>query len=351
MKIRNVEIVALLMLLAWQPFAHGLDASSTIKGASAPAPAPTIDGPNQAVALEKLGEIKAHLSTIESGISTLDAKIGDKDHTPSYLALISSGFGFIGLIIGACITWFTQRKLLTHQQTLADSATKQTTELANAKAAHELQLAENRANIEVSNSFVQWQLKQLSELYGPLRALLQQSNVMYRHMNTVLIKTEPDRFRLRDGFGEDFDHKLFEIQINGKWIPFRTILHIDEVYGKNYHVDDYFDAVVAIGAGIVKVIEENAGYARPEQSDEVLSVFGKYLAHYSVLERLHSQTKEKHYPSEVPASSRARSVVSSKQTIAVDESAVFPKEIQGLVDAGFKEIIAELNAWRAKAAA
>lgn len=346
MQVRNLGAVVILLALAWQPFAHGQEASSAVKGTSPPAAKAHISP--QASTSKDMAEINTRLITIQSDIAILGTQV---NKTNSSLAWIGSLFGFLGVLAGGLVTYLTQGRLLENQQVLADKATTHATELAEAKATQELLLAENRAKIEIGNSFVQWQLEQLSELYGPLRALLQQSNVMYRHMNAVLVKTEPKKFRLRDCHGEDFDNKLFEIQLNGTWVPFRTILHIDEVYGKNYHIEDYFDAVVAIGSRIVKVIEENAGYARPEQSDQVLSVFGRYLAHYAVLERLYSQTKEKCYPSGDTATGHAQPHVPTEQTISVDDSAVFPKEIQGLIDAGFKEIIRELNDWRAKAAA
>jgi hypothetical protein len=118
-------------------------------------------------------------------------------------------------------------------------------------------------------------------------------------------------------------------------------MHIGEVYGRNYGIEDYFDEVVAIGGRIVKVITEKAGYVRPEQSD-LVSFFGKYLAHYSVLVRLLSHMKTQ-------CDAQARDA--SAPTIKVDQSAVFPQEIQRLVNDGFGAITRELNEWRAKAVA
>jgi hypothetical protein len=282
--------------------------------------------------------VAAQLTAIQSAIAKLTEKAEKTDYTPAAL-------GFLGVLVGGVVTFlttfFTQRRLITHQRDLAEKAAKDTKELADAKAAQERELAENRAKLEIGNSFVQWQLKQLSELYGPLHALLRQSDALYRHMNTVLAKADPDRFRLQQGSpGDYFDNMVFEIKLNGQWGRFRTIMQIGEVYGRNYGIEDYFNELVAIGGQIVDIIREKAGYVRPEQS-ELVSVFGKYLAHYSVLNRLHSDVKN--------ALNQAHGV--SAPAIVVDKSAVFPEKIQGLVDDGFKAIIRELNEWRAKAAA
>jgi hypothetical protein len=98
------------------------------------------------------------------------------------------------------------------------------------------------------------------------------------------------------------DSRVFEIKLDDRWVRFRTVLHISKVYGCAYGVEDYFNAIANIGARMVKVIEEKAGYA-PEQP------------------------------------------------MNVDESAVFPGEIQGVVAMGYRAITEELNAWRAKATA
>jgi len=111
-------------------------------------------------------------------------------------------------------------------------------------------------------------------------------------MNTVLVTADPERFRLRrDEASDELDNLVFEISLNDEWGCFRTVMHIREVYGQTYGIEDYFDEVVAIGGRIVNVITANAGYARPEPRDLVL-VFGKYLAHYSVLGRLHSHMQD-----------------------------------------------------------
>jgi hypothetical protein len=269
-----------------------------------------------------LTEVATHLSAIQSAIAKLSEKAEKKDYMSVILPFVG---GVLGVLIGGGITYHTQK-------TLAEKAAK-----------HAKELADDRAKLEIGNSFVvQWQLKQLSELYGPLHALFRQSNALYRHMNTVLGKADPDQFRLVEGSpGDDFDNMVFQIKLKGQWGRFRTIMHIDKVYGQNYGIEDYFDEVVSIGGRIVKVITENAGYVRADQS-ELAAVFGKYLAHYSVLERLHSHMK---------ARRDAKAHDQTSETIKVDESAVFPLEIQRLVDAGFGAITRELNEWRARAAA
>ncbi len=250
-------------------------------------------------------------------------------------------FGLFGVFLGGVINVFMADRSANNAKRLADDAASHTKKLADAKAMQERELAENRAKLEIGNSFVQWELKQLSELYGPLRALLGQSNAMYRQMNEALAIADKTRFRLTGG-SEDFDKQEFQIRLPGsEWTHFRTVMHIREVYGKGYGVEEYFDVVVAIGGRMVKIIEENAGYARPEQT-ELLAVFGKYLAHYSVLKRLHSDMQA---PADAGGNQQRGTVGSMK----VHESAVFPREIKRLVDEGFEAINKELLEWRSRA--
>ncbi|WP_436188456.1 hypothetical protein [Pseudorhodoferax sp. LjRoot39] len=190
----------------------------------------------------------------------------------------------------------------------------------------------NRADAEakVANSYVEWQLRQLSELYGPVRALLGQSNVLYRQMNKALVAADAGRFRLVAG--NDFDGLEFQIKIAEAWIRFRTVKHIAEVYNKDYGVEPYFDDVINVGERLAKVIQEKAGFAR---EDELVRVMGEYLAHYLVMKRLHERAKS---GEKVHAN-------------AADEKAVFPNRIQDLVDNGFSTINKQVMVWRGLKAA
>jgi len=94
------------------------------------------------------------------------------------------------------------------------------------------------------------------------------------------------------------------------------------------------------------VIEEKAGYVRPDQA-QLASVFGQYLAHYSVFERLNSHYKSRRERGQQAIPSCHAS--SEEPPMRVDESAVFPGQIQKFVDSGFYAINDELSAWRKKA--
>lgn len=193
---------------------------------------------------------------------------------------------------------------------------------------HQRKINKNDADAKIENTYVEWQLKQLSELYAPLRALLWQSNILYRQMNKVLEAADPERFRTIAG--EDFDNQVFEILVNDKWVRFRTVKHLVEIYGKNYGVEPYFDDVVAVGERMANIIREKAGYARQEDG-ELVKIMGEYLAHYFVLRRLHKQAQEKEY----------------FETNSADEQATFPAKIQNLVENGFQDINKRVLQWRA----
>jgi uncharacterized membrane-anchored protein YhcB (DUF1043 family) len=259
---------------------------------------------------------------LDAHISAVSAKLDRKDYTAAWLGL---GGTLVGAIVAALVAILTQ----------------------HLRARQDRDLASERAKLEINTSFVEWHLKQLSELYGPLHALLQQSQSLYRHMNSVLIGKDSAKFRIQKSAGTDrIDGNVFQ---GNEWVRFRTVLHISEVYGCGYGVEDYFDEISDIGGRMVIVIREKAGYALPEQTD-LVPLFGKYLAHQAVLERLVMHHKT--------IAGRAAKVADGKSASAppprdgginVDDSAVFPGEIQGIVATGYQTIIHELNAWRQKA--
>src|SRR6266404_2394121 len=301
---------------------RGTDATQTSHGAAGITPNALAE---QGLAGVPAGEDAGRFQRLEAAISALSAKLDKKDYTAAWLGLGGSLFGGI---IGALVAVLTQQL----------------------KATQDRELAANRAKLEIGNSFVQWQLKQLSELYGPLHALLQQSQSLYRHMNSVLEAKDSTRFRMRDNVDTDrIDKRVFEIKLSEQWVRFRTVLHIKEVYGRGFGVEDYFNAITDIGARMVKVIEEKAGYARPEQT-KLVPLFGKYLAHQAVLERLVNYHKGRSVLNHRPGYA-SDAPVPPEQPMNVDESAVFPAEIQKVVEMGYRAIIEELNDWRAKATA
>jgi hypothetical protein len=224
---------------------------------------------------------------------------------------------------------------------------------ANKKAELDRTLAEKQAKLQIGNAVVDWQLKQLSLLYGPVRALLGQSFGLYRQMNKLLEQADPSRFRLLkvpNAQGQNAQHgEEFQIQTAGGWERFRTVMHIDEVYGRNYGVETYFDEIVAIGARTVRIIEQNAGYARPEEK-ELMDVFAKYLAHFAVLRHLHGLAR-KRLERFLQKPSETANQDPGLAPMKVDVSAVFPTELHGLITAGFSGLTEDIEQWRQKALA
>lgn len=307
-------LVLLSVMLPWTQIAFGVD-SSTKKQAGTN-PAQFVNTPTA----QEWKLVNGRLDEIDKGIN----KLTEKSAAGAVWQVI---LPLLGTILGAVIAVVIANRNLKFQS-----------KLANDKAQLDSELARQKAGLDIGNSFAQWQLKQLSDLYGPLHALFRQSIGLYRHMNAVLVKRAPEKFRLQQATtGEGFDGQVFEICVNGCWDRFRTVLHIDEVYGRGYGIEEYFDEIVKIGGLITKVISEKAGYARPDSS-ELLAVFGRYLAHYSVLERLHFQVKAKH----------SEGGSSLDNAIVVDGSAAFPHEIHGLIEQDFMAINLELSEWRTK---
>jgi len=302
------------------PVAPGTSTSSTV-AASAP---PSKDW----------SEIAVRLAGIEKAVEK-------KDTSSIWNVLITTMAGLLGVIVGGVINARVQNKALANTKRIADDAAANAKSLADAKATQERELAESRARLEIGGSLVAREVQQLSELYGPLHALFGQSNALYRQMNEVLCELERGRFRLKEG--ADFDKRKFQILIDGEWTRFRTVLHLAEVYGRGFGIEDYFDEIVAIGERIQKIIAERAGFVRPDDS-ELLMVFGRYLAHYAILKRLHSELKVRRDAGD------SMQKPATSVPMKVQESAVFPHEIHELVKKGFEAISTDLMDWRRKAA-
>jgi hypothetical protein len=239
----------------------------------------------------RLDSIEAKLTNadVSSRLEKIDEDLTEMKHSSLLMTMLPSVLAAIAALAGIGVGALAQGRL---QQARLDREEK----AANKKAEQDRTLAEKQAKLQIGNAVVDWQLKQLSLLYGPVRALLGQSFGLYRQMNKLLEQAAPTRFRLLkvdNAQGQNAQHgEEFQIQTAAGWGRFRTVMHIEEVYGRDYGVETYFDEIVAIGARTVKIIEQNAGYARPEEK-ELMDVFAKYLAHFAVLEHLHGLARER----------------------------------------------------------
>lgn len=251
--------------------------------------------------------MQASLTSVNAQLSALEASIIKASERADGDRARTAWFAIATVAISGILSLLAQWFLLRHQRSMN----------------------QEQSQAEVSNSYVEWQLQQLSELYGPLRALLGQSNAMYRQMNRALAEAAPKMFRLKKEEGADFDNEVFEIFFDSQWTRFRTIKHIGEVYNKKYNVEPYFDDVVEVGERMANLIRNKAGYVQPSDK-ELIEVMGSYLAHYSVLSRLHKRAKD------------GESLKDNKG----DEKATFPIAIQKLVNDGFYTINAEVMDWR-----
>ncbi len=286
--------------------AYPLRADASAPSTAASVPADTKPSP---IATPGDDKLRADLAIAVTRLAAVESSIARSADRSDAAAMRTSWFSLITVLgtalVTAGLTLLGQHLLMRHQRRMGTRDSQN----------------------EVANAYVDWQLKQLSELYGPLRALLGQSNEIYRQMNRALISANKDRFRLVDG--EDFDGRVFQIKLGEEWTRFRTVQHLPEVYGKGFGVEPYFDDVVAVGERMANVIRDKAGYARSEDAD-LLVYLGKYLGHFFVLKRLHERAK-------------------AGQEIIVNEAdraATFPNKIQKLVSDGFAEINKKVMEWR-----
>lgn len=253
------------------------------------------------------------VANLQTTMSKVDAKLPSSWWATPATTLLSV---VIGGLISGLIGWGLQKRLLGHQERLADKKAEQ----------------------EARQVQFDWQVRQFIELYGPLRALLEGSNKVYRLMNDALIKRDGNRFRDASGLVPadqlDPDGRFFQIYDadSSQWQKFRTVTHLDRVYGKELGVDGYFDRLIEIGNSISKLISEKAGLVMPHHG-ELLTAFGQYLAHFEVLKELHAMSH--------PTQAGSNAVM--KPPLEVLETAAFPNSIQSLMKAGADELLVKLT--------
>ncbi|MCE4540709.1 hypothetical protein LXT12_26090 [Pelomonas sp. P7] len=305
-------------------------APSSTKSGAAAANASAVAQPSNAAASAALtpqadsAALAQALANLELAVSRVDGKLPSPWWATPATTLLSV---LIGGLISALAGWRLQARLLKHQgQQAIDQATR------------DEKLADKKANHEARQVQFDWHVRQFIELYGPLRALFDGSNRVYRLMNDALISRDPKRFRDAKGIVPaqelDPDERLFQIYDEShkdKWRKFRTVTDLDVVYGHGLGVDGYFDRLIEIGNSISKLIGEKAGLVMPHHG-ELLTAFGQYLAHFEVLKELHALSR--------PAEAGSNATV--RPPLEVRDTAAFPNSIQRLVKTGADELLRKL---------
>ena len=119
---------------------------------------------------------------------------------------------------------------------------------------------------------------------------------------------------------------------------------MQQVYGQGFEVELYIDEIIAIGARIVTIIQEKAGYARSEEAN-LMRVFGTYLAHFAVMNHQHKYAKQLHREGDAPVDE-----AKSHLLLTVDSAAVFPLELPSMINTGFSAITHDIEEWKKKTA-
>jgi hypothetical protein len=300
---------------------------------------------------------KGQVDTLRASMSDLSAavkKLAEKSKGPDFWTL---GFGLFSSLFVAVVTFLGTRAI------------------TKSREKTDYDLAVGKSKLDVAKSLVDWKLRQLAELYGPLRTLFAQSNAIYRVMNMVLQAAAPEKFKLLtpddlvtkqfESFkaSADEDGHLFVISrgAGGAWERFRTVMFIDEAYGKGYEVELYFDQIVEISRRLVDVIETKAGLALNETGDEAVAgqaasgatrlqdtlrhKFGQYLAHAAVLQCIHANRRAVFRR----AIGEPVEMEPLALNLATHVSAAFPQQIQRLVGTAYNELQRDVAAWAQRA--
>src|SRR5437867_2902747 len=138
-------------------------------------------------------DVNSRLTEIEKALRDVKRSSMLSTILPAIIAAIAA---IVGVFMGGFVNDRLQRTRLVQEEKVANAKAAHETLLADAKAKQERELAEKQSKLQIGNAVVEWQLKQLYLLYGPVRALLGQSFGLYRQMNKVLEHADSERFRI-----------------------------------------------------------------------------------------------------------------------------------------------------------
>lgn len=344
-----VLCASLLAVAQGQQLATG--ARPTVTAASSASGGPPVIAAGELATKGQVDALKASVTELSSAIH----KLAEKSNGPDFWTL---GFSLIGSLCVAVVTFLGTRAITKSREKV------------------DFDLAMGKSKLDVAKSLVDWKLRQLAELYGPLRTLFAQSNAIYRVMNVVLERAEPSKFKLltpadlatkqfenfKAAADDDGNLFVFAREPGGVWGRFRTVMFIDEVYGREYEVELYFDQIVDISKRIVNVIETKAGLAVSEAEGGAISgqssiastslqdtlrhKFGQYLAHAAVLQCIHANRRAAFLKK---IGSSVGEDGPPALNLATHVSAAFPEQIQRLVGTAYNELQRDVAAWAQRA--
>lgn len=302
---RGLLIASMLLTILVAPSTRALEAVKTPTGCE-PAGQPTIPAPTPVGAPPVPSCVEPPKESIVTELHSDSNRIIE-----ALGALKSSPWGsifaaFVAAIVAILGNHSLQRKRL-----------KQESVLANQKA-----------SLESAQAFVTWRVKQMEELYGPLRALLAQSKGVYTQLCEHLCRTFPDKYQLRDEAGLAIPRKAYHVNTGKDWVVFKLLEHMPQLAGDEINAGPLIDQVIAIGKRIVGVVSSRAGLVLPIQ-DLLTAAFGEYLAHFVVLKEVHTAMKEGKPPRQY-------------------KTGFYPRSLNSLVDAGFDLIAHEIAEWEAR---
>jgi|GEM_PF-6055560 len=235
---------------------------------------------------------------------------------PGVLTAVLVGlFGFLG-----------NRKLQERAHSFESSA-------ASGRHEFELRLAKQKAGLDATKELIAWRVRQMEQLYGPLRALLGQSkavtDLLHQQLHDALPEGERDTRWVDDP--KSTSGQSFQIlDENGVWKPFRLLEQLPALYAKpRTHIGPLVAEILNIGEQMVKIIRERAGLMLSNQKD-LADVFAKYLAHFAFLKECDTACRDE----------KTRNQAQHYTT------GFYPREINKLVEAGFLQLNGELTQWQ-----
>lgn len=190
-----------------------------------------------------------------------------------------------------------------------------------------------KAGVEAIATLNNFRSRQLYEFYAPLEALLTQSLVLRDELYQRLHKVVPASVRLemREDPGAGAGASLYIQHPGENFRPFRLI---DEMWFIQKHCSALVpnvSAMVNVNQKVAKLLLDKVGFALPD-SVELSAMFGRYLAHQSVLE-------------EVVASA---AMAGSKAT-PLDYTTSYPRGLNALISSDTHRLRKELAVWERQA--
>jgi len=218
-------------------------------------------------------------------------------------------FGFLGIVVGGIINYVLHRRQLTHNE--------------NER--------KEKFSFEIKQGVFEFRGRQNNEFYGPLLVLLAQSKELSMQLHRQLANHDPKRYVFEPEPGKVPEKPTLQVLSANDKQPFRLIEEMPRIGSKLRDLLPQVQVIIDVGVRMATLIEKSSGLAVPTNL-KLHECLGLYLAHLAALQDAYNQVKQ----------------AGAGKPVRL-HTAVFPRDLQGLVKQDYEDINRQIKEWEDKA--